>query len=125
VQGPMIVTLPFVLLLLDYWPLRRMGEASPAGSVSASQLLRLVREKLPLFVLSAASCVITYFAQLRGGGIGPDDDFPANPNLECDRVIRGVPEEYVLAGRPFGFLFPTRLPSPRVSRYGRSQDLPC
>jgi tetratricopeptide (TPR) repeat protein len=74
---PMLVTLPFVLLLLDYWPLRRMGETDSTGAVSASLLLRLVREKLPLFVLSVASCVITYFAQLQGGGIGPHEDFPA------------------------------------------------
>jgi tetratricopeptide (TPR) repeat protein len=49
---PMLVTLPLVLLLLDYWPLRRAE--SPA---------RLVIEKLPLLVLSAADCVATLLAQ--------------------------------------------------------------
>jgi len=74
---PMLVTLPFVLLLLDYWPLRRMGATVSTGAVSASLLLRLVREKLPLVALSAASCVITYFAQLQGGGIAPQEEISA------------------------------------------------
>jgi tetratricopeptide (TPR) repeat protein len=50
---PMLVTLPFVLLLLDYWPLERM----------ALGWWRLVAEKLPLMALSAASCLITPLAQ--------------------------------------------------------------
>ena len=55
---PMLVTLPFVLLLLDYWPLNR------AGNRAFFQVLRrLVLEKLPLFALAAASCVVTLFAQ--------------------------------------------------------------
>lgn len=52
---PMLVTLPFVLLLLDAWPLQRL--ASP------KELVPRLREKLPLFVLTAASCVITFMAQ--------------------------------------------------------------
>lgn len=60
---PMLVTLPIMLLLLDYWPLHR------AKTNSISEWLRLIREKLPLFGLSAASCLITYFAQHRGGAV--------------------------------------------------------
>lgn len=59
---PMIITLPFVLLLLDYWPLRR-ASARPGARV------RLVLEKLPLFALSAASGAITLMAQRAGGAI--------------------------------------------------------
>jgi tetratricopeptide (TPR) repeat protein len=51
---PMIVTLPFVLLLVDFWPLRRG---------------MLLREKIPFFALSAASAVITYFAQAGSGAV--------------------------------------------------------
>ena len=47
----MLVTLPCVLLLLDYWPLRRPGNVS---------VPRLFLEKLPLFALSAATCVIPF-----------------------------------------------------------------
>lgn len=55
---PMLVTLPFVLLLLDYWPLNR------AGNCAFFQVLRrLVLEKLPLFALAAASGLVTLFAQ--------------------------------------------------------------
>jgi tetratricopeptide (TPR) repeat protein len=51
---PMLVTLPLVLLLLDYWPLRRMEPRKISG---------LVTEKLPLLALSAAACVVTLLAQ--------------------------------------------------------------
>ena len=58
---PMLVTLPFVLLLLDYWPLRRIP---PTACPSLLDELRpLVVEKIPLFALSAASCAVTIPAQ--------------------------------------------------------------
>ena len=53
---PMLVTVPIVLLLLDYWPLKR--ESSPT---------KLILEKVPLIALSAASCVITFLIQKQGG----------------------------------------------------------
>jgi Tfp pilus assembly protein PilF len=67
---PMLVTWPFVLLLLDYWPLRRFQwqrATGPKGFVRA--LAPLVREKLPLFCLAAASMVITFIAQSHGGAV--------------------------------------------------------
>ncbi len=78
---PMLVTLPFVLLLLDYWPLGRLGpelarrasegawcrEGGPADQANplpfGRRLVRLVVEKIPLFVLAAASCALTLRAQ--------------------------------------------------------------
>ena len=54
---PMLVTLPFVMLLLDYWPLERQNVYIPS---------RLIVEKIPFFLLTAASCVVTYAAQNRG-----------------------------------------------------------
>jgi hypothetical protein len=65
---PQIITLPFVLLLWDYWPLRRMF-AHSAGTPPRTQVIPaksfswLVLEKLPLLVLAAASAVITLHAQ--------------------------------------------------------------
>lgn len=57
---PMLVTLPFVLLLLDFWPLARRERMSwPA----------LVGEKLPLFALALAASVVTLLAQRRGGAV--------------------------------------------------------
>jgi protein O-mannosyl-transferase len=53
---PVLVTVPFVLLLLDYWPLKRIGRSGPG-------LRHLVTEKIPLLLLSAASCIVTPLAQ--------------------------------------------------------------
>ena len=58
---PMLVTVPFVLLLLDYWPLERFR------LTQTNALRLLVMEKVPLFVLVAASSLVTFVAQQRGG----------------------------------------------------------
>jgi tetratricopeptide (TPR) repeat protein len=71
---PMLVTLPLVLLLLDYWPLGRLTfGGSKAGDSPSSW--RLVREKMPFFAMSAASSVITYVAQQKSGAIGEIEAF--------------------------------------------------
>jgi tetratricopeptide (TPR) repeat protein len=70
---PMLVTVPFVLLLLDWWPLGRLQLSRPDPEASTTQrstsLWRLVVEKAPFFVLSAASCVVTLIAQRAGGAV--------------------------------------------------------
>lgn len=73
---PMVITLPFVLLLLDYWPLRRAGavaerNASPSVPAGArtNKFSRLVAEKIPLLALSFLSAVITMKAQEAGGAL--------------------------------------------------------
>jgi tetratricopeptide (TPR) repeat protein len=58
---PMLVTLPFVLLLLDYWPLNRLGSKRP--------LSYLFIEKIPLFVIVFASSIVTYIVQEKGGAV--------------------------------------------------------
>ncbi len=65
---PMLVTLPFVLLLLDWWPLRRL---EPGRT-----FLQLVTEKLPFFALAVGSCVATVIAQARGGAISSVEVLP-------------------------------------------------
>jgi len=60
---PMLVTVPFVLLLLDYWPLRRFATLEGHTGNRPRSLRRLILEKLPLLGLGLASCVITLFAQ--------------------------------------------------------------
>jgi tetratricopeptide (TPR) repeat protein len=57
---PMLVTLPFVLLLLDYWPLRRFQR---------STVHYLVCEKIPLFILTMVSSIVTYVAQETTGAM--------------------------------------------------------
>ena len=64
---PMLVTLPFVLLLLDYWPLRRFELA--ALTAQPTTLLRLVREKVPFFGLTVVGSVVAFIAQKGGGGL--------------------------------------------------------
>ena len=65
---PMLVTLPFVLLLLDYWPLDRLTRHT-------------IFEKLPFFVLSAISSVVTFFAQRSAGAVAHIDLLPLGMRL--------------------------------------------
>ncbi len=77
---PQVITLPFVLLLWDYWPLRRMlpaGHGAPAelpsgAAYPAKSFPSLVVEKLPLFALAAVSAIITMKSQLLVGNIDSD-----------------------------------------------------
>ncbi len=91
---PQIVTLPFVLLLWDYWPLQRLrwGNAQEASAATPRSLTRrtltrrtfgyLVLEKLPLFVLAAADSVITVIAQRAGGAVRTAEEFSISARLE-------------------------------------------
>ena len=86
---PMLVTLPFVLLLLDYWPLNRalFGQAIDKTNRQKNKkhidnrfqrrtLLYLIREKIPLFALSAASSTVTFFAQRNSEAVVTLSTFP-------------------------------------------------
>jgi Flp pilus assembly protein TadD len=77
---PMVITLPFVLLLLDYWPLGRVRGGH--ADATAAPLSKLVVEKLPLIALSAASAVITMQAQRAGGAIRSTAQFSLAVRLE-------------------------------------------
>ncbi len=68
---PMIVTLPFALLLLDFWPLQRK---EPWG--------KLIREKIPLFVLSACASLITFVVQRQGGAVMALQTIPFSARIE-------------------------------------------
>jgi tetratricopeptide (TPR) repeat protein len=64
---PMLVTWPFVMLLLDYWPLRRLQRLGASDQLSV--LRKFVVEKLPLFALVAVFMIITFLAQSHGGAV--------------------------------------------------------
>lgn len=68
---PMLVTLPFVLLLLDIWPIKRMSHGRFADNSKKenpdASIFYLIVEKIPLFMLSALSSLITFIAQKEGG----------------------------------------------------------
>ena len=64
---PMLVTLPFVLLLLDYWPLERFN---------GNNLRHLILEKIPFFILAAVSSVVTFFVQRSAGAVREIESIP-------------------------------------------------
>ena len=68
----MLVTLPFALLLIDFWPLRRFDKVP---------VRRLVMEKIPLLGLAVISSVITFIVQRRGGAVGGLDAFPLSSRI--------------------------------------------
>jgi len=70
---PMLVTLPLILLLVDYWPLRRFP---------AQTFQRLFVEKIPFLLLSAAACVVTFVAQKQFGAVSTLTKFPLPLRLE-------------------------------------------
>jgi tetratricopeptide (TPR) repeat protein len=71
---PMLVTLPFVLLLLDFWPLKRF----PLSAFRFPLLL----EKIPFFALAAVSCVVTFLVQRHGAAVVTLEQFPLNLRFE-------------------------------------------
>ena len=90
---PMLVTLPCVLLLLDFWPLKRTRwsvpetqrpqaptknkniQPTPSTAPKPPSIASLLLEKLPFFLLSAISCYVTYLAQKIGGSVSADLTF--------------------------------------------------
>ncbi len=64
---PMVVTLPFILLLLDCWPLNRIQNSE----FRIQNLKRLLVEKIPFFALSLGSCVVTFLSQRGAGAVSP------------------------------------------------------
>ncbi|NPU83629.1 MAG: tetratricopeptide repeat protein [Syntrophaceae bacterium] len=85
---PMIVTLPFVLLLLDAWPLRR--DAALLGILGKREFSKaswwwLILEKIPLLAISAGFSALAYWAEFRAGALGPGDVYPI-----ADRVANAL-----------------------------------
>jgi hypothetical protein len=92
---PMFVTLPFLLFLLDYWPLKRIGVTSqPADGLGGWKhpvdegpgwswpiARRLVLEKVPLLALTVASCIMTLRAQVIGGSLERMDILPLSHRI--------------------------------------------
>ena len=76
---PMVVTLPCVLLLLDYWPLQRFSPATRRA---------LVREKAPFFLLTAAACIVTLSAQRAGHAVASLTQISLGARLE--NAVAGV-----------------------------------
>jgi tetratricopeptide (TPR) repeat protein len=109
---PMLVTVPFVLLLLDYWPLGRMPgtvPAAPSTVRSTVPLRNLLVEKAPFLLLAAASSTITYIAQQVGGAVSALGPLPL-----ADRAANAIVSYvayFVKAVYPvnLAFFYPHRL----------------
>jgi len=94
---PMLVTLPFVLLLLDFWPLGRFQE-SPATVFSSKKpkarkqapLFTLLLEKLPLIFLVSLSCLVTAVAQKQGGAVSSLETFSLSTRAANALVAYGA-----------------------------------
>ena len=100
---PMVVTLPFVLLLLDFWPLDRFSRftfyvsssekpSTPINREQAESAARLICEKLPFFALALAGSIVTYLVQKSGGAVWSAAVLPfharvANALLACVRYL--------------------------------------
>jgi tetratricopeptide (TPR) repeat protein len=87
---PMLVTLPFVLLLLDYWPLKRMkneecrmknAEPGTSSPFIIHHPPFILLEKLPFFALSAISCLVTFLVQRASGAVTPLENQPLESRL--------------------------------------------
>ena len=82
---PQVITLPFVLLLWDYWPLQRVALAATLTGEAQRDLKRvsqLVLEKLPLFAISAVSGFLTVKAQMAGDAVGTMARYPLSIRAE-------------------------------------------
>ena len=86
---PMLVTVPCVLLLLDYWPLNRMWSADCGLRITNFRSLlshvtrhtSLFAEKIPFIILAEAACFATFAAQGHGGAVMTAEDFPPGARI--------------------------------------------
>jgi tetratricopeptide (TPR) repeat protein len=87
---PMLVTLPFVLLLMDYWPLKRIADwglgiadSKDAKAVALPTITwpRAVWEKVPFLLLAVASSVVTFMAQRKGGAVATLHGMPTGARI--------------------------------------------
>jgi len=122
---PMLVTLPLVLLLLDYWPLARIrvgkGAASarqrsgsPAKEAERGKSLgRLVVEKLPLLVLAIGSCLVTVVAQSAGGALTPVERLSLHDRVANALMayLKYIGMAFWPAGLAVYYPYPTALPA--------------
>ena len=78
---PMMVTLPFVLILLDYWPLGRMDLSSAFTRKTLTMIGRLLGEKIPFFILTAMISVVAFWAQRELGALANMENIPLTVRL--------------------------------------------
>jgi hypothetical protein len=116
---PMLVSAPFVLLLLDAWPLERARERSWA---------RLWLEKVPLFALATLSAALTVWSQRRGGALSTLEVLPLSARLANAPLaaLRYVGHFFWPSGLAYFYPHPFLIdPRPELERRRRSRWRPC
>jgi len=98
---PMLVTLPFLLLLLDVWPLRRVWSKG------------LLLEKLPFFALAGVAAVVTFLAQQSGGAMGTTETFPIGLRIENALVsyVTYIAQMFWPKGLAVYYPYPSSIPA--------------
>ena len=123
---PQIITFPFVLLLWDYWPLRRMAIGKESGSDSSfspKSFRALLEEKLPLFGIAAASAVMTMKAQRAGGAVLSLASSPLSVRFSNAIVsLREVHREGALADAPRAYVSSSRRFAASLAGLRRAAD---
>lgn len=117
----MLVTLPAVLLLLDFWPLERHARPNGKTRPGAGRSRGLVLEKAPLFVLSAATAVVTFAAQRLGGAVASSEFYPLLARFENAVVAYSVYLGMLVWPRNLAILYPhpgASLPALRIAGAG-------
>ena len=102
---PMLVTLPFVLLLLDYWPLDRLRHGARGPLI----------EKIPLLLLSGASSAITFYAQSSGGAVAGIASHPIELRISNAALSYVGYIAKLFWPRPLGLEYPYRFDIPLAS----------
>ena len=121
---PMLVTLPFVFLLLDYWPLRRLRVAQsddpfdpPERIDNPWRVHSLIGEKVPLLLIVAAMMVAALYTQTQGGALKTTDDYPLEVRVENALVSTVTYLEKTFVPRNLAVLYPhpgDTIPNSRV-----------
>ena len=109
---PMLVTLPFALLLLDYWPLRRFTP----GTGEAGTGWKLIWEKLPLFALALVSCVVTCLVQREQGALASLRQIPLGARVANAFVAYVVYIRKMFWPHDLAVIYPHSMTSPPVWR---------
>ena len=88
ISKPMLVTFPFVLLLLDFWPLKRIQfknnyhlQPERPTHHGFKEIFQLIVEKIPLFILSVISSILTFIVQKSGGAVVPLEALPLKTRI--------------------------------------------
>lgn len=108
---PMLVTVPFVLLLLDFWPLRRWDIIS-FGPGHGKTGAHPIREEIPLFLLAAISSIVTLIAQKSGGAVVDYEESSIGMNIMNAAVsyLKYIYLTFVPTGLSVFYPFPKHIP---------------